>query len=71
MKSIDQSHDNANIDATSTSNNNNSVRGAPWSVASRLQRTGAFSWRPLLRPSQEDRPIPTRPYQELCTWKVV
>ena len=43
------------------------VRGAPWSVAYRLhgQRFGAFSWRPVLRPFQEDdkfRLDPTQNY---------
>ena len=43
------------------------------SVANRLhgQRSGAFAWRPLLRPFHEDRPIPTRPYPELRTWLAV
>ena len=50
-----------------------SVRGAPWTAANRLhgQRTRAFSWRPVLRPFQEDRPIPARPYPGLCNWMVV
>ena len=45
----------------------------PWSVANQLhgQRTGAFSWRPVLRPFQEDIPIPTRPYPDLRTWTAV
>ena len=49
------------------------VHGAPWSVANRLngRRTGAFSWRPVLRPCQENRPIPTRPNPELRTWMAV
>ena len=48
------------------------VRGVPWRAANRLhgQRTGAFSWSPVLRPFQEDQPIPARPYPELRTWKV-
>ena len=48
-----------------------SVLESPWNVANRLheQRTGALSWRPVLRPSKEHRPIPTRPYLELRTWK--
>ena len=52
-------------------NNTNSVRGAPRRVANRLhgQRTGAISWRPVLRPIQEDRPIPTRHYPEMLTMK--
>ena len=43
------------------------------SAANRLrgQRTGAFLWRPVLRPLQEARPIPARFYPELCTWMVV
>ena len=43
------------------------VRGAPLSVADRLngQQTGVFSWRPVFRSFQEDRPIPPRPYPEL------
>ena len=47
------------------------VRGAPpLSAANRLhgQRTWTFSWRPVLRPFQQDRPIPTRPYPEQRTW---
>ena len=49
------------------------VRGAPWRATNRLhgQRTGAFSWRPMLRPLQEHRPIPARPYPELRTLMVV
>ena len=35
------------------------------------QQTGAFSWCPVMRFSQLDRPIPTRPFPELCTWKAV
>ena len=51
----------------------NGCSGAPWSAANRLpgQRTGAFSWRPVLRPFQEDRPIPTRPYPEQRTCMMV
>ena len=45
------------------------VRGAPSSAADYLhgQRTWAFLWRPVLRPSQEHRPILSRPYPELHT----
>ena len=44
------------------------VRGAPLNVANRLhgQPTGAFSWRPVLRPFQEDQP-----YSEQRTWTAV
>ena len=35
------------------------------------QRTGAFPLRPLLRPYQEDRPIPTRHNPDLRTWTSV
>ena len=58
------------IGRTSINNNINSARGAPWSAANRLhgQRSGAFLWRPVLRPFQEDRPIPARPHPELVTW---
>ena len=35
------------------------------------QHTGAFSWSPVLRPTQEDRLIPTRLYPELRTWMAV
>ena len=49
------------------------VSGATWSVDNRLhgQRSGAFWWRPVLRHSQEDRPIPSRRYPELRTWMAV
>ena len=49
-----------------------SIHGARWSVANRLhrQRTGDFSWRPVLR-YQEDRPFPARPYPELRPCKVI
>ena len=42
--------------------NNFSIRGAPWSVANRLQgqRTGA-SWSPWFRSYPEDRPILIHP----------
>ena len=46
--------------------NGGSIRGAPWSQTAG-QRNGAFSWRPVVRPLKEDRPIPARPYPELCT----
>ena len=50
-----------------------SVRGAPWSAANQLhgQRTGAFSWHPMLTSFQEDQPILARPYPELRTWMVM
>ena len=35
------------------------------------QRIGAFSLRPLMRPYQEDRPIPTRHNPEMRTWTAV
>ena len=56
-----------------TGNNNASLSGAPLSAANRLHghRTGAFSWRPELRPYQENGPIPARLYPELHTWKAV
>ena len=49
------------------------VSGAPWSAANRQhgQRTGAFSWLPVIWPSQKDRPIPVQPCQEMFTWKAV
>ena len=52
---------------------NSYVCAAPWSVANRLhgQRTGAFSWLPVLRSFQDDRPIPARPYPELRIWKAM
>ena len=37
----------------------------PWST------NRGLLWRPLLMPSQENRPIPAQPYLELCTWKAV
>ena len=48
---------------TRIGDSSNCVHGAPWSVANWLhgQQTGAFSWRPMLRQFQEDRPIPARP----------
>ena len=47
-------------------------RGARRIPANRLhgQRTGTFSWRPVPRPFQEDRPIPARPYPEQRSWMV-
>ena len=46
---------------------------APWSATNRLneQRTGAFSWRPVLRSSWKNRPIQTRPYPEPQIWKAL
>ena len=35
------------------------------------QRAAPISWRPMLTPYLEDRPIPARTYPELCTWKAV
>ena len=49
------------------------VRGAPWIAAYRLHRhqIGAFSRCPVSKSSPVDRPIPTRPYTELRTWRAV
>ena len=60
------SHNSCAVDATASG----CVRWAPWSVANRLhgQRTGEFSWRPMLRPSPEDRRTPKQPYPEMRTW---
>ena len=60
---------NINSSNNTNSNYSNSVRGAPWSADNRLNghRNEAFSWRPIVRPSQEGQPIPPRPYPELRT----